>query len=170
LLFSGFIFACSEDPNAARRKQLEQACTKSMNVQVDYHESIEDALDHYLQSVADYSTKGSEALPTMDEYIEQYWCHLEDRFTMNAGNDPETVKLRDTQMRNIVLERQRSQLEGKDVELVSYEIKSRKRYEDIEAIYLERVVVTADGKPRSLRSIKLIVGREGRFRVMRIAP
>lgn len=156
-------------PERARREHLESACSEKIDFS-KYHATLEGAVMNYFNALATRKPHSNLNLPTREEYVEQYWCHLEDKWTMNMNNSLESMLDVDQQMRDIVVSGMSDRFAGREVELVSIKEKRRDEYDDITAIYISEIELIVDDNRWSVDEIKLIVERDNKYRIMKVAP
>lgn len=109
-------------------------------------------------------------LPTEEEYLGQFWCHLDDKDTMNMNQNLDSVLRVDGQLRDLVLNAHGEMLKGKEFKLISLPIRRTAEYDEIKVYYPGDVILSVDGRTVELDEFKVIVEREGKFRLMRVAP
>lgn len=169
LLFISVRCESESGPAAARRKRLQEACNRPVDMS-KYSDSLEAALNQYFGAMSDPEGDVELNLPTEQEYLAEYWCHLEDKWTMNMNNDMDSMLGVDRQLRDIVLEGHRGRFRGKRIEVTEIREKRRDEYKEIVAIYPAEVVITENGRRDAIEEIKIVVKRDGKFRLMKVAP
>ena len=86
------------------------------------------------------------------------------------NNSLESMLDVDQQMRDIVVSGMSDRFAGREVELVSIKEKRRDEYDDITAIYISEIELIVDDNRWSVDEIKLIVERDNKYRIMKVAP